>query len=438
MPSALHLFLFSIVVFLGSHGANSQPRALHLPIRKDNVTLQYYTSFEVGSSEVGSAQVNVVYAVIDLGAQFLWFNCDDGYNSSSYNPVRCGSSKCKIAKGTACLGCSGAPRPGCTNNTCALFAYNPFNDSLVTAGLGEDVIDVYETDGRSVLLQINVPSFPFACADSDHLNGLAKGTKGILGLGRTQIALPMQLASKFKLKPKFALCVPSSTERGFGDIFIGGGPYYMLPYPKDASELLITTPLIINPVSTAPLYSEGDPSDEYFIGVNSIKIGGKVVKFKTSLLSIDKKGFGGTKISTINPYTTLHTSIYKAVVKDFVNKAASRKITRVASVAPFGACFSSKTIASTESGPGVPTIDLVLQNKSVYWRIYGANSMVKVKENVVCLGFVDGGSRPRTSIVIGGHQLEDNLLEFDLASSKLGFSSSLLLRNTSCSHSRIF
>jgi hypothetical protein len=68
MPSALHLFLFSIVVFLGSHGANSQPRALHLPIRKDNVTLQYYTSFEVGSSEVGSAQVNVVYAVIDLGA----------------------------------------------------------------------------------------------------------------------------------------------------------------------------------------------------------------------------------------------------------------------------------------------------------------------------------------------------------------------------------
>ena len=248
----------------------------------------------------------------------------------------------------------------------------------------------------------------------------------------------MQLANAFELKRKFALCVPSSSQLGLGDIFIGGGPYYMLPYTKNVSELLITTPLIINPVSTAPIYSVGDPSDEYFIGVNSIKIGGKVVKFKTSLLSIDKKGVGGTKISTINPYTILHTSIYKAVVKDFVNKAASRKITRVASVAPFGACFSSKTIASTESGPGVPTIDLVLQNKSVYWRIYGANSMVKVKENVLCLGFVDGGSRPRTSIVIGGHQLEDNLLEFDLASSKLGFSSSLLLRNTSCSHSRIF
>ena len=212
----------------------------------------------------------------------------------------------------------------------------------------------------------------------------------------------------------------------------------MLPYTKNVLELLITrhntTPLIINPVSTAPVYSKGDPSDEYFIGVKSIKIDGQIVKLETSLLSIDKKGVGGTKISTINPYTILHTSIYKAVLKDFVKKAASRKITRVASVAPFGACFNSKTIANTLTGAAVPTIDLVLQSKSVYWRIYGANSMVKVKENVLCLGVVDGGSKPRTSIVIGGHQLEDNMLEFDLASSKIGFSSSLLLHNTNCSH----
>ncbi|KAK7848524.1 basic 7s globulin, partial [Quercus suber] len=213
-----------------------------------------------------------------------------------------------------------------------------------------------------------------AISGSGSLDGLAKGTKGILGLGRTQITLPMQLANAFKLKRKFALCVPSSSQSGLGDIFIGGGPYYMLPYTKNVSELLITTPLIINP----------------------------------------------------------------AVLKDFVKKAASRNITRVASVAPFGACFSSKTIASTITGPAVPIIDLVLQSKSVHWRIYGANSMVKVKENVLCLGVVDGGSKPRTSIVIGGHQLEDNMLEFDLASSKLGFSSSLLLHSTNCSHYRIF
>ncbi|CAN0886869.1 Probable aspartic proteinase GIP2 [Linum grandiflorum] len=49
-------------------------------------------------------------------------------------------------------------------------------------------------------------------------------------------------------------------------------------------------------------------------------------------------------------------------------------------------------------------------------------------------GFVDGGANPRTSIVIGGHQLEDNLLQFDVANSRLGFSSSLLSRQTNCAN----
>ena len=57
------------------------------------------------------------------------------------------------------------------------------------------------------------------------------------------------------------------------------------------------------------------------------------------------------------------------------------------------------------------------------------------------VGFVDGGLEPgspiATSIVIGGYQMEDNLLEFDLVSSKLGFSSSLLLHMASCSHFRL-
>ncbi|XP_030922838.1 probable aspartic proteinase GIP2 [Quercus lobata] len=164
---------------------------------------------------------------------------------------------------------------------------------------------------------------------SGSLNGLARGTEGILGVRRTQIALPMQLANAFELERKFALCVPSSSQSGFGVMFFGDGLSYYMP----------------------PL----------------------------------------------------------AVIEDFVNKAASRKITRVESVAPFGACFSTK-MASTKTGPAVPTIDLVQQSKSVYWRIYGANSMVKVKENVQCLGVVDGGSKLRASIVIGGHyQLVDNI-----------------------------
>ncbi|KAK2388894.1 putative aspartic proteinase GIP2 [Trifolium repens] len=111
-----------------------------------------------------------------------------------------------------------------------------------------------------------------------------------------------------------------------------------------------TIPLIISPFSTVPIFTQGDASNEYFIDVKSIKVGGRVLRFKSFLLSINNKDNGD-------------------------------------------------------------------------------DSIVEVNKNVACLGFVDGGKEPRTTFVIGGHQLEDNILEFDLVSSKLGFSSSLLLHN---------
>ncbi|KAL1832496.1 hypothetical protein ACET3Z_002147 [Daucus carota] len=79
-----------------------------------------------------------------------------------------------------------------------------------------------------------------------------------------------------------------------------------------------------------------------------------------------------------------------------------------------------------------------MEESGVFWRMFGANSMVRVNKNVMCLGFVDGGEATYiTSIVIGGHQVEENLLTFDLDKSRLGFSSSLLLRQTTCENYRV-
>lgn len=192
----------------------------------------------------------------------------------------------------------------------------------------------------------------------------------------------------------------------------------MIPYPVDLSKTLVSTPLVTK-------------SLEYFINVQAIKVDGKPIHFNHSLLSIDNAGVGGTKLSTTKSFTVLHSSIYKALVREFATKAASKNIVRVASVAPFGACFSAKTIRRTRTGPCVPTIDLV-------WRVYGANSMVKAKKDVACLAFVDGGYKARTSLVLGGYQLEDNLVEFDLDSSERGFSSSLPWHKVTCSQKRLF
>ena len=134
----------------------------------------------------------------------------------------------------------------------------------------------------------------------------------------------------------------------------------------------------------------------------------------------------------------METSIFKALVNDFTKAAALREMKTVASVAPFGACFSSQTIAKDQTGPVVPLIDLTLPDNQ-RWRFYGGNSMVPLNKEVMCLAFVDAGYKPnpKTSIAIGGYQLENFLIEFDIDSSKLGISTSLLLMNTTCSQSRL-
>jgi len=400
-----------------------RPKALVLPVTKDGSTTNQY-----------KAQINQrtplvpLNVIVDLGGQFLWVDCENQYISSTYRPARCRSAQCSLAKSDGCGDCFSSPKPGCNNNTCGVIPDNSITHTATSGELAEDVLSIQSSNGFNPGRNVAVSRFLFSCAPTFLLKGLASGASGMAGLGRTKIALPSQLASAFSFARKFAICLSSSN----GVVLFGDGPYGFLPNVVFDSDSLTYTPLLINPVSTASAFSQGQPSAEYFIGVKTIKIDEKVVSLNTSLLSIDNNGVGGTKISTVDPYTVLEASIYKAVTDAFVKASAARNIKRVGSVAPFEFCYTNLT--GTRLGAAVPTIELFLQNENVVWRIFGANSMVSINDEVLCLGFVNGGENTRTSIVIGGYQLEDNLLQFDLASSKLGFSSLLFGRQTTCSN----
>ncbi|KAL9408007.1 hypothetical protein AB3S75_046533 [Citrus x aurantiifolia] len=426
LSSKFLLFCFLLFFISPSIAKTSfRPKALVLPVTKDGSTLQYLTQIKQRTPLVP------VKLTLDLGGQFLWVVCEKEYVSSSYRFAPCHSAPCSLANAPYCFECFGTkPRPGCHNNTCNLLPENTINGISFNGPVSMDVASIQSTDGKNPGRVVSVPKLLFVCADSFHLTDLAKGVTGMAGLGRTKISLPSLFSSAFSFKRKFAICLSSSTKAN-GAVFFGDGPYVMLP-GVDVSKSLTYTPLILNPVTTASLTFTDLPSSDYFIEVKSIKINGHVIPMNTSLLSIDKKGFGGTKISTVHPYTVLESSIYEVFIEAFTKGLA--KVPRVKPVSPFGACFNSTHIGSTRAGAAVPQIDLVLQSSKVIWSIFGANSMVQVKDDVLCLGFVDGGVNPRTSIVIGGHQLEDNLLQFDLATSRLGFSSSLLFHRTTCSN----
>ncbi|KAJ6744632.1 ASPARTYL PROTEASE-RELATED [Salix purpurea] len=117
-------------------------------------------------------------------------------------------------------------------------------------------------------------------------------------------------------------------------------------------------------------------------------------------------------------------------------------LTTTKPVKPFAVCYPASAVKNTQVGPAVPIIDLVLDRQDVVWKIFGSNSMVRITKKSVdlwCLGFLDAGVNQMVSswvgapsIVIGGYQLEDNMLQFDLQSKKLGFSSSILSKGTDC------
>ncbi|XP_010481702.1 PREDICTED: basic 7S globulin-like [Camelina sativa] len=422
--SVIVLFLFSLSSSSAAKTSSSfRPKALILPVTKDRSTLQYKTVINQRTPLVPAS------LVFDLGGRELWVDCDKGYVSTTYRSPRCHSAVCSRAGSTSCGTCFSPPSPGCSNNTCGAIPDNSVSGWAASGEFAIDVVSIQSTNGSNPGPFVKIPNLIFGCGSTSLLKGLAKGAVGMAGMGRHNIGLPSQFAAAFSFNRKFAVCLTS----GKGVAFFGNGPYVFLPGIQISR--LQTTPLLTNPVSSASAYSQGEKSSEYFIGVTAIKIVDKKVPISSKLLKINRStGFGGTKISSVNPYTVMESSIYNSFTSEFVRQAAARNITRVASVKPFGACFSTKNVGVTRVGYAVPEIQLVLHSKDVVWRIFGANSMVSVRDDVICLGFVDGGVNAKTSVMIGGFQLEDNLVEFDLASNRFGFSSTLLGRRTNCAN----
>ncbi|RZC62881.1 hypothetical protein C5167_024620 [Papaver somniferum] len=352
---SLYAFVFLSFFFLSASNAqpssSSRPGGLVFPVNKDPSTLQFVTKLSLGK-----VPINVV---LDLGRKSSWIYSSAGCASTSISGV-------------------------------------------VTAQ-SNDLKNGEWVSGQNV----TATGISLGCEkNSSVLRGLAKGAKGIAGLGRSSSSLASQFSAAFRFPQKFALDLGA----GEGSIYFGDGPYSN----QNFRQSLAYTPLLTNSFF---------PSD-YFIDLKSIDVDGSNVTINKGLLSINKSnGVGGIKISTLVPYTTMETSIYKAFTSAYVKAAKARGISTVAPVAPFSVCFNGSTIESRPDGVVVPYISLRMPN-NVNWFLArsGSNPFEFVKDNVYCLPYVDGGLKPETSIVIGGYQMRLSILEFDIAKSRVGYS----------------
>ncbi|CAN4076268.1 unnamed protein product [Withania somnifera] len=408
-------FCFLLITSTSLSKSNFQPKSLFLLVKKDPSSLQYITKIHQGTPLVP------LKLALNLGGESLWVDCENGYKSSTYKSARCGSRQCNLARSTSCGNCyeNNTTRPGCNNNACYNVVSNPV---ISTDGeIADDVLSIQSINGSIPGPVATVPNFIFSCATSNLTKNLGKNVKGMFGFGQqSPVSFATQLASAFKFSRQFAICLSSSTKRD-GVIFIGHSPYF-ISLVFDASRDLIYTPIITQPryfTITYPHYVRiNRASPEYYIQVSSIRINGKKL---------------GTRISTAVPYTELETSIYSVVSKTFVSEMP-KEVNMVPAVQPFKTCFNSTYIGLSRLGYNAPEINLVFQKSNVYWTIIGANSLVKVSDGVICLAFVERRKASGQAIVIGGYQMQDNLVEFDLSRSRIGFSNSLFFRQTMCSN----
>ncbi|KAL1369116.1 hypothetical protein HN51_023238 [Arachis hypogaea] len=442
MHSLLQLLIrlsFFFIFFILFFPNQTQQTTLISPVSKDKHTNLFTLSVYL------KTPLRPTKLLLDLSFLFPWTVCGDTatYNSSSYHYIDCDETFCEyLGFGNPSLLCQDCYYSNLTSSHCSspatmVCASYPANPVTNAGDVGYVLVDTLALPGLSRSTHygqlISLSNYTFSCAPSYLVKGLPKGVTGLAALGRSKLSVQAQFGSALSTSHSLAICFPGSS-KSTGVAFFGThGPYFVFSKSNkiNLSKNLTYTPLIHNPIGITYDFPISPPYNEYYIGLTSIRVNGQHVPINASLLTINKQnGFGGTKIATRTPYTLLEPSIYKAFTELFIKEASSSRfnLTVTNPVKPFKVCYSAKGLMVTNKGPKVPIIDFVLDRENVVWRIMGANSMVRVKNKKVdlwCLGFMDGGVKEKTSIVMGGKQLEENLVQFDVESNRLGFFSLL-------------
>ncbi|PUZ53081.1 hypothetical protein GQ55_5G025000 [Panicum hallii var. hallii] len=349
--------------------------------------------------------------VLDLSGPLIWSTCPPKHPSfechhhvcahaHSYHPPDCPRTGHGVADEDDPFRCK-----------CTAHPYNPFARKAGSGDLTRVTVTANDTDGKNPLRPVSFPAVA-ACAPHSLLAKLPAGAVGVAGLASSRVALPAQVSRAQKVANKFALCLPSG---GQGVAIFGGGPLFLLPpgRPDVTTTLAGTTPLRRNPALPG-----------YFISARGIAVNQGQVQPGPLVVGLSSRV----------PYTELRADVYGPFVKAFDRATAERKRVTPAA-APFELCYDSRELGSTRLGYAVPQVDLMLEG-GANWTVFGGNSMVQVDDNTACFGFVRMAREEKgaPAVVIGGFQMENNLLVFDEEKRQLGFSSLLFGRQTTCSN----
>lgn len=405
--------LLALAVLLGT-SADDGGQPIVARVTKDASTSLYNIVIKVGG----------VPLLLDLAGPMLWLaNCP-----TPHRIIPCVSPACDEVSTT--YRPPGCPKPGPrAEGQCACPAYprNPVDGRCRSDDATTITLAANATDGQNPLYPVTFRAVG-SCAPGELLESLPAGAAGVAGLSRLPLSLPTQFASLLKVANEFALCLPSG---GDGVAVFGGGPFQLLAAPPvELAERLRQNPL---PLLKHP-YNGG-----YYFGITGIAVNQQRVLTPTGVFDLDAgSGTGGAVFSTVTPYTALRWDIYWPLRNAF--DAATSGIARADNIGPFTLCYQASALTVTRVGYAVASIELMLDGGR-NWTLPGASSLVQVNDNTVCFAFVQmTSSMPAAAdspaVIFGGHQMENNLLMFNLKENEetFAFSGLLLGIRTTCSN----
>ncbi|KAI5002443.1 hypothetical protein ZWY2020_027093 [Hordeum vulgare] len=407
--------LLALAVLLGSTAADDGGQPILARVSKDASTSLYNIAIKVGG----------VPLLLDLAGPMLWLaNCP-----SPHRIVPCVSPVCDEVSTT--YRPPGCPKPGLRGDgQCACPAYprNPVDGRCRSDDATTITLAASTTDGQNPIFPVTFRAVG-SCAPGELLESLPEGAAGVAGFSRLPLSLPTQFASLLKVANEFALCLPSGGSDGVA--VFGGGPFQLLAAPPvELAQRLRENPL---PLLKHP-YNGG-----YYFNITGIAVNQQLVPTPPGVFDLDAgSGTGGAVFSTVTPYTALRWDIYWPLRNAF--DAATSGIARADKVEPFDLCYQASALTVTRVGYGVANIELMLDGGR-NWTLPGASSLVQVNNQTVCFAFVQmasSSSMPAAldspAVILGGHQMENNLLMFDLVKETFAFSGLLLGIRTTCSN----
>ena len=361
-----------------------------IPVAKDPATSLYTVPIRDGDNHV-----------IDLACPLLWSTCASDHLPAAFS---CNATECRDANAYRAPSCRIAGQP--CKKRCRAYPYNPITGQCAAANLVHTRFIANTTDGKNPLQQVSVRAVA-ACAPRNILASLPRDVTGVAGLSASGLALPAQVAASHRVASKFLLCLP---RRGEGVAIFGGGPLFLLP---DSSMGDLTATLAFT-----PLRGRKD-NPLYYIPVQGIAVNQAQVPLPANALA-----GGGVVLCTRVAYTALRPDVYRPVVDAF-DRALARNDAKVPAVAPFELCYRSSMLGNSHLGYAVPDIALVLE-RGKSWTFVGSSSMVDMNSQTACLALVEmkgvkAGDPSAAAVVVGGFQMENHLLQFDLEKQQLGF-----------------